>query len=96
MYVNERDLGGIADLGELIGRKNKIKLIKKQKRYEAFESLKGVFYKVGVWVLLFLVFSMGTYILIDEIRDNNFIKRIDNDPYISESIEHKIKEYFYK
>lgn len=75
---------------ELVGRRQRQKMIKKERFLDRYEKFKELFNKVGVIFLLGMIISMGVYILIGEIRHNNFLMNIENDPYIPNSVVQRV------
>ena len=78
---------------ELIGRRERQKIKKKQKFLDKCTMLKNLFGKVGIVFLLGVIIAMGVYIIIGEIERNNFLMNIENDPYIPSSVVKRVITY---
>ena len=75
---------------ELVGRKNRIKIKRKERLKNKYLFLKKILSGVGsVYIILALV----VYILISEVKLNNAITNIQKDQYIPRYVIEKVIDY---
>lgn len=75
---------------ELIGRKNKKKLRKKEKFFNFLNSIKNIFSGVGS---LYIILALICYILISQIKLNNAITNMQRDTHIPRYVIDKVVDY---
>lgn len=75
---------------ELVGRRNRKKIKRREKNIKLFNSIKKIFSGVGS---LYIILTLVSYILICQIKQNNAIVNIQSDPNIPSYVVNKVIDY---